>query len=197
MLGAKENKARHPKKILCVYFLLLATMLGCTKTSQSSENLFNSKINTTLTTEVPIDKLTDFEWSSVCVLPQYVRFSDLAKKYPFLKKSEGADFILSHDDELYVEQKKPLLLFFNNKLNQYTSIKIFEDSVRNGMEWYLEFEPSKIRKLKYSNLLPDSELIQNECLHYTDSPTVKFVAISGSTTDVSKTYHYLIMSKGK
>ena len=42
-----------------------------------------------------------------------LRIEDLRKKYPFFKRPEESGFKLSLEDEKYIEQKKPFLLFFN------------------------------------------------------------------------------------
>ena len=195
-MADEKIEGRGQKLAISLAFLMLTTMFGCVKNIQKPSELFNSKININSATETPIPNLTDFEWTAVCIVPQYNSLEDLRKKYPFFKRPEESGFKLSLEDEKYIEQKKPFLLFFNEKLNQYTPVKILDDSVRNGMGWYLEVESSKVRRSNYLDLLPDSKFIQNECLQYKDSPVIKFVAITGSTTDINKTFKYLIMSKG-
>ena len=126
---SEKIEFRGQKLAISLVFLLLTALFGCAKNIQKPSELFNSKINTNSATETPIPNLTNFEWTAVCVVPQYNSLEDLRKKYPFFKISEESDFKLSLEDEKYIEQKKPFLLFFNEKLNQYTPVKILDDSV--------------------------------------------------------------------
>ena len=145
--------------------------VGCND-NHGVEHTFNDRLRSANITQatVALPSLTDFEWSAVCLMPQYEELGDLEKKYSFLR-ADGSDiqFELKKKYRESIINGRAVLLFYDVNIDKYIPVNILNGETYNGMALYLD---ESLQRDKSANQL-NSKTNKQDCLRATDKPVIQ------------------------